>query len=692
MSRIEILAPAGSPESLRAAAACGADAVYLGIDVLNARRNAANFTRENLAETVQYCHIRGLKVYLTLNIILLEQELPMLVEVARAACEAGVDAAIVQDLGAAALLRRCCPGLRLNASTQMAVHNPEGARRLEQLGFSRVVLARECSRQEIEQIVRATSLEVEVFVHGALCMCVSGQCYLSSVLGQRSGNRGLCAQPCRLGFETRASSHALSLKDMSLIERIGELESLGVRSVKIEGRMKRPEYVAAAVTACRDALEGRPIDLEGLQSVFSRSGFTDGYYTGIRDLAMFGIRGKEDVTAAAGVLGRLETLYTDPRRQVQKVGIGLDFSMQAGGPSVLSVADCDGNTVRVEGESPQAALNKPTSPERAEASLSKTGGTPYRVERVSCAIGPGLMLPAAAINALRREALSRLDGLRGRARTVPFDPSGIELPAAPEAAVPSIPALRVRLNRKEQLSEPLWREAGLVTLPVPELVALFRAGQVPEPLVDRLCAGLPHILFEGQDTLRSQLAELREYGVRHAGAGNLGSLEIASGCGFVLHGEAFFNAANSETVAALARMGLADLELSFELSLDAARRLRHPLPLGLTAYGRLPLMTVRNCPVRVSAGCRRCGEGENFVTDRKGNRLYASCAYGMTELYNPVPLYMGDRLDELRGLGFYTLRFTTEDAVECQRVLDGYRTGDAYPGKFTRGLLYKTIL
>lgn len=456
MSRIEILAPAGSPESLRAAAACGADAVYLGIDVLNARRNAANFTRENLAETVQYCHIRGLKVYLTLNIILLEQELPMLVEVARAACEAGVDAAIVQDLGAAALLRRCCPGLRLNASTQMAVHNPEGARRLEQLGFSRVVLARECSRQEIEQIVRATSLEVEVFVHGALCMCVSGQCYLSSVLGQRSGNRGLCAQPCRLGFETRASSHALSLKDMSLIERIGELESLGVRSVKIEGRMKRPEYVAAAVTACRDALEGRPIDLEGLQSVFSRSGFTDGYYTGVRSLDMFGIRGKEDVTAAAGVLGRLETLYTDPRRQVQKVGIGLDFSMQAGEPSVLSVADCDGNTVRVEGESPQAALNKPTSPERAEASLSKTGGTPYRVERVSCTIGPGLMLPAAAINALRREALSRLDGLRGRARTVPFDPSGVELPAAPEAAVPSIPALRVRLNRKEQLSEPLW--------------------------------------------------------------------------------------------------------------------------------------------------------------------------------------------------------------------------------------------
>lgn len=692
MSRIEILAPAGSPESLRAAAACGADAVYLGIDVLNARRNAANFTRETLAETVRYCHIRGLKVYLTLNIVLLEQELATLAEVARAACEAGVDAAIVQDLGAAALLRRCCPGLRLNASTQMAVHNPEGARRLEQLGFSRVVLARECSRQEIEKIVRATSLEVEVFVHGALCMCVSGQCYLSSVLGQRSGNRGLCAQPCRLGFETRSSSHALSLKDMSLIGSISELEALGVRSVKIEGRMKRPEYVAAAVTACRDALEGRPIDLDGLQSVFSRSGFTDGYYTGARNLDMFGIRGKEDVAAAAGVLGRLETLYTDPRKQVQKVGVKMAFAMKAGHPAFLSVLDCDGNTVCAEGEIPQEAVNKPTSPERAEGSLSKTGGTPYRVEQVGCEIGPGLMLPAAAINALRREALSRLDALRGRARIVPFDPSGIEMPALPEVAAPSTPALRVRLNRKEQLSEPLWREAGLVTLPVTELVALFRAGQVPDTLADRLCAGLPHILFEGQDTLRSQLLELREYGVCHAGVGNLGSLEIASECGFILHGEAFLNAVNSESVAALARMGLADLELSFELSLDAAKRLRHPVPLGLAAYGRLPLMTVRNCPVRVSAGCGRCGEGENFVTDRKGNRLYVSCAYGMAELYNPVPLYMGDRLDELRGLGFYTLRFTTEDAAECLRVLEGYRTRGAYPGKFTRGLLYKTIL
>ncbi len=692
MSRIEILAPAGSPESLRAAAACGADAVYLGIDVLNARRNAANFTRETLAETVRYCHIRGLKVYLTLNILLLEQELPTLAEVARTACEAGVDAAIVQDLGVAAFLRRCCPGLRLNASTQMAVHNLEGARRLEQLGFSRVVLARECSQQEIEKIVRATPLEVEVFIHGALCMCVSGQCYLSSVLGQRSGNRGLCAQPCRLGFETRASSHALSLKDMSLISRIGELQAMGVHSVKIEGRMKRPEYVAAAVTACWDALEGRPVDLEGLQSVFSRSGFTDGYYTGERTLDMFGIRGKEDVTAAAGVLGRLENLYTDPRKQVQKVGIAFDFTMQAGESSALSVSDCDGNTVRVEGEPPQAALNKPTSPERAEASLSKTGGTPYRVERIACSIGSGLMLPAAAVNALRREALSQLDELRGRARTIPFDPSGIRTPPLPEAPIPDTPVLRLRLNRKEQLSEPLWRKAGLVTLPVPELVALFRTGRVPEELVDRLCAGLPHILFEGQDTLCSQLVELREYGVGHAGVGNLGSLEIASRYGFTLHGEAFFNATNSEAVAAFARMGLADLELSFELSLDAAKRLRHPVPLGLTAYGRLPLMTVRNCPVRVSAGCRRCGEGENYITDRKGNRLYTSCAYGMTELYNPVPLYMGDRMDELRGLGFYTLRFTTEDAAECLRVLEGYRTGAAYTGKFTRGLLYKTIL
>lgn len=380
----------------------------------------------------------------------------------------------MQDAGAAALLRQVRPSLRLHGSTQMVVHNAEGAKMLEEMGFSRVVLARECSKEEIREIIRSTSLEVETFVHGALCMSVSGQCYMSAVLGQRSGNRGLCAQPCRLPCKAGNSEHALSLKDMSIIGRAGELRELGVSALKIEGRMKRPEYVAAAVTACRKALAGEPVDLETLQSVFSRSGFTDGYFEGRLGAEMFGIRQKEDVTAAAGVLGGLETLYTDPRKQVQKVEADFRFTMKAGEPARLVVTDGDGNISEAAGEIPQAAVNRPTDPERAAASLSKTGGTPYHVRSVSCEIGEGLMLPASAVNALRREALGKLDGLRGKTRAIPFDRARA---GAPRGHAPApLPALRVRAYSARQLSPELLEGAELVTLPVPELVKLCENG------------------------------------------------------------------------------------------------------------------------------------------------------------------------------------------------------------------------
>lgn len=684
---LEILAPAGSMQALEAAVYCGADAVYLGIETLNARRNAENFTSENLAETVRRCHIRGTKVYLTLNIVVLENEIGELLRAASCACAAGVDAVIVQDLGAAAILRRCCPDLKLNASTQMAVHNAEGAKMLEKLGFSRVVLARECSKEEICRIVHETSLEVEVFVHGALCMCVSGQCYMSSVLGQRSGNRGLCAQPCRLEFESSATSHALSLKDMSLIARINELQEVGVASVKIEGRMKRPEYVAAAVTACRNALLGEAVDLDTLQAVFSRSGFTEGYYTGNRTIDMFGIRAKEDVQAAAGVLGKLENLYTDPRKQMQKVAVSFQFAMHPGEPVTLGAEDCDGNLITVYGDTPQAAINKPTDAERVKAGLSKTGGTPYRAESIVCDVAEGLMLPVSSLNALRREALEKLDELRGKPRSIRFDPGRMGTPAAARRAL--FPELRVRAYRAEQITPMMLEHAELVTLPVPELLKLCAKGM--PSYADKLCAGLPRMLFSGQEQLRTQLQTLWENGIRHAYVGNLGTMYLASEYGFTLHCEPFFNVTNSYAAEVLAELGAADLLVSFELSLESAKRLVSQIPLGITAYGKLPLMTVRTCPVRVSDGCTACKAGRNFITDRKGNRFYASCAYGCSELLNPVPLYMGDRLDELKNLDFISLCFTVEEPKECERMFRLYLEGGEPGGNFTRGLLYKTI-
>ena len=309
--QIEILAPAGSVESLTAAVRCGANAVYLGTKNFNARRNADNFDGSALKSAVEYCHQRNVKVYLTANTLVADDEMSSAYNTIKTALEYGVDAFIVQDLGVAKMIRQCFPSARLHASTQCSVNTPDGVNALKELGFKRIVVPREMSLDEIKEIREKTDVELEMFVHGALCMCVSGQCYMSAMLGGRSGNRGLCAQPCRLSFSAdNSGSFDLSLKDLSLIDKIKEIESAGIISLKIEGRMKRPEYVAAAVTACKNAVCGNysARDEKILKSVFSRSGFTDGYFTGKRQ-DMFGTRQKEDVVSAKDVLKELSHLY-----------------------------------------------------------------------------------------------------------------------------------------------------------------------------------------------------------------------------------------------------------------------------------------------------------------------------------------------------------------------------------------------
>lgn len=689
--QIEILAPAGSPQALAAAVSCGADAVYLGIDRLNARRAAQNFTADTLGETVAMLHTNGVRVYLTLNILLLPRERQELLDTLRIACDAGVDAVIVQDMGVASVIRQCCPSLALHASTQMAVHNIEGAKELEALGFRRVVLARECSGAEIARITKETTLETEVFVHGALCMCVSGQCYMSAVFGQRSGNRGLCAQPCRLAFSSEKAEYALSLKDMSHVAHLRELWQAGVTSLKIEGRMKRPEYVAAAVTACRSAVAGDPVDLESLQSVFSRSGFTDGYFIGEkgRTLEMFGVRQKADVIAAAGVLKTLETLYTDPRRRVQKVPVDFTLEVMPQKPVKLAAQDDMGNLAVATGEPPQQAMNKPTTQERAAAAVSKTGGTPYFARHIGCEVADGLMVPASQLNAMRRDVLDQLSQKRSAPRKAEFSVETLKEPQ-PLALYPANPKIRLRLYYAAQFFPEMLDSAELVTLPPDALVALLE--KFPDIDRDRLCAGLAHILFSGQDMLKSTLQKLKEMGIRHAGAGNLGALHIARGMGFTLHGEPHLNVLNTYAADAYKNLGLADLILSFECTLQNARKMRAPLPVGLTAYGRLPLMTVRNCPVRLASGCGACKQGGGYITDRKQQKMYTSCAYGSTEILNGQVLYAADRMQEFTGLDFVELRFTTETRAQCRQVLGQYQAGAAYDGVFTRGLLYKSIL
>ena len=659
----EILAPAGGEAQLRAAVLCGADAVYLGLRGFNARAGAENFDENTLPQTVGWCHARGVRVYVTLNTLVTDRELPQWLHSLDAVAAAGVDGVLVQDLGLAKIIRQRYPTLPLHASTQMTIHNLAGARLLEEMGFAQVVLARELSKEEIAAICAGTSMRCEVFVHGALCMSVSGQCYLSSVLGERSGNRGRCAQPCRLDFKSHGRGYALSLKDLTLTDRLRELEALGVASFKIEGRLKRPEYVAAAVTACRQSLAGEVPDLETLQSVFSRSGFTDGYYTARRDLTMFGTRTREDAAAAAAVLGKLSALT---RNEVGRLPVDMVLTMAPGEPATLAVTDGT-HRVEVAGEVPQTALTRPTDEELARRALEKCGGTPFYLQNLTCHIGEGLMLPLSALNRLRAAALTAL--AEARSVVVPY-------PQAPVAAA-------------AQMTPAIRRGGGRLSLPLHELA---ERPELLETGAERWVAELPAFCAPQQEeAVMRALRKLKEQGLTAALCGNLGSLLMAREAGLRIIGDYGLNIINSPAAQQAAALGCDEITLSFECERNAARNIHSPVPIGVIAYGRLPLMLLRNCPGKTAAGCGDC-RGINHITDRRGEDFPLQCQNRQyTHLLNPRPLFLSDRLPEWDFCDFLTLRFTTETPAECDEVLKMYQTGAAPAGSFTRGLYYRTL-
>ena len=674
----EILAPAGGEEQLAAALRCGADAVYFGAPAFNARRNAANFEPEAFVRAVRACHIRGVKAYITLNTLVRDPEFPALEETVRLIAESGADAVIVQDLGVAAAVRAMCPALALHASTQTAVHNLAGVRELAALGFRRAVLARELTLREIETVAAGTDLELEVFVHGAHCMSVSGLCYTSSVFGGRSGNRGLCAQPCRLNFQAEGREYALSLKDMSLLSHLGELAAAGVSSFKIEGRMKRPEYVAATVDAARRARAGEPYDADTLRRVFSRGGFTDGYLTGRRDLSMFGRREKDDVTAAAPVLGRLRELY---RKEPGAVPVTMAFSAAPGAPASLTVSD-GAHAVRVTGETPEPALTRELTAEQVGRALGKLGGTPYVCAACTAACTPGLMLSAAALNALRRAGVEALDAARaGRAHAAGPAPG---LPAGSPA--PSVPALRLRFETAAQLCR--TEAAERIILPLREL------RRDPAPIArfgGRLAAELPVLVWPGEETgLLAALRELRAAGLGFAVCENIGAIGLAREAGLTPLGGAHLNVSNRAALAAYEARGCTDITLSFELPFCEIETLRGQGKTGFIAYGRLPLMRFRACPARGEKGCGACA-GRRELRDRFGAAFPLLCEERRySTLLNPVPLDTGGA--RLPRADFCTLYFTVETREACAGAVEAFRAGRALPGKKTLGLYNKELL
>lgn len=679
----EILAPAGSIESLRAAVRCGANAVYLGGKVLNARRNASNFSDDELAQAVEYCHARNVKVYLTLNTLVSDSELETAYEAVRRACEINADALILQDLGLAAVVRWVSQSIPMHASTQMSVQSIEGIRVLEKLGFSRAVLPRELSEKEIIAISSQTDMELEYFVHGALCMCVSGQCLMSSVLGGRSGNRGLCAQPCRLPFGVNGKGGSnLSLKDLSLVDELSRLEKAGICSFKIEGRMKRPEYVAAAVTACKNSLENTFDENlnSSLHAVFSRSGFTKGYFEGKLGKDMFGTRRKEDVEGAAGVLSGLQRLY-DNENPLVPVEFSLVFKENE--PMKLVAESLGYKVCAVSEKSPEKALNKPLKKEELIARISKCGGTQFYAEKINVDFAEGLNASAGAINSLRRDALELLEKeiiKRDEAEICAYKPT-----VKPHKA--SALKLQARFFDCSQIPDNL---SGISK----SIIPIESDGKTVEKLrangID-VAVEIPAAVFSNSDKYIEKLKTLKEYGADTAWICTLDGAGIAEKAGMKISGGFGVNIYNSESVFAFENLGATDCLVSCEMSFSDIARLGGDLPRGAMIYGRIPLMMTRNCPVKNKISCAECA-GKSFLVDRMGVEFPVTCKNGASFILNSVPVWLADKMDEIRNLDYGLLYFTNETKDECAGVINAYNNNEKADGEFTRGLYFRKVM
>ena len=691
---MELLSPAGGYDALVAAVQSGADAVYMGFGAFNARRSAKNFTDEDFASAVRYCHLRGVRVFLTLNTLVTDRELPQAAEALRNASRMGVDAVLVQDWGLLTLAREIVPDLPIHASTQMSLFTLGGANEAAALGMERVVLARELCRDDIAEICKGCGAEIEIFGHGALCMCYSGQCEMSAVLGQRSGNRGACAQPCRLPYGVNApcrNGYPLSLKDANLSACLQDMERIGVDCLKIEGRMKRPEYVAVVTGIYRRLLDERrqPTAAEGaaLEQAFSRSGFTDGYWRGKKGKAMFGTR-PENAPEPKELFAEARAQYENGREN-RKIPVILHLIVRRGEPVRLggSCAIHGGVTIAMaQGDAPEEARNRAVTAEELRQRLSKTGGTVFTADSVEIDLDEGLMVSASVINGLRREVL---DELAARREDIP---ARRELPASPLPDAPETPqemAFTVSVSRARQVTAELLAEKpAIVYVPAEELDGLDPTELHGET---ELCAVLPRVFRTADEQpLRAMLERHPE--VTSVAIGNLGHLPIVRGLDRTLRGDFGLNVYNSRAVKFWQDRGLSSVTVSFELRWQQVRDLAKYADCEGIVYGRLPLMITENCVTKNNVGCAH-GAG-SVLTDRTGAQFPVQCAYGCRcEIENGKVLVLADKPEVFRcGLRYGRLRFTTESPEACAAILRAHKAGDVTAGEdATRGLFYRGV-
>ena len=683
MKKIEILAPAGSFESVISAVRSGADAVYLGLQDFSARKEAKNFSFEELKETTSYCHIRNVKVYVTMNTLIFDRELEDALECVKKACECNIDALIVQDIGFANMVHKACPNLHLHGSTQMSVHTLSGAKLLKEMGFNRVVLSREMSREEINYIADNVDIELEVFVHGALCMCVSGQCYFSAMLGGRSGNRGYCAQTCRLPFKVDGCDHALSLKDNSIIYYLDDMESIGVTSAKIEGRMKRPEYVASAVKACYEKREKGFIStatMENLKNVFSRTGFTDGYYTNHLGHDMFGYRKKEDVVSATEKLFReIRTSYKD---EMQRVPLKGKFTLKENESPTFEVTDgknvviatCDD----VKGEK---ALKVALSEEKAISQLSKTGGTPYYFSNIETEIDEGITVPISSLNKIRREVLSIMDSKRDFDYNYYFTMPEIDFTPVDQ---------RITEKRAEvrKIDDKIGNDYDLIFVPI--TISDEDLEKVKKKC-SKIGISVPRGLFGREDKIIEKLKEFKAKGINDTLCNNLGAVYFCKELGFNVHGGEFLNITNTASVLWAEEYGLTDILVSIEITDEQINALGGNIKRGLVSYGYIPLMLTRNCPVKSGRkDCRTCKK-HGKMQDRKNYEFSLYCDGNCVEVLNSVPLNILSEINK-KFFTFFTMeKFYVENSVEKVENYGENNGKRSQTTTYTRGMYFRGI-
>lgn len=675
MKRSEILAPAGNMESLVSALRSGADTVYIGGKKFSARNNALNFSTDEISEALTVCHKYGAKLYLAVNTIIADDEMYDFCKYIKSTAKMGIDGYIVQDLGAVYIIKKAVPDAVLHASTQMSVHTAVGTHMLKELGFARVVPARELSADTLEKICKE-DIETEVFVHGALCMSVSGQCYMSAVMGSRSANRGCCGQACRLPFSAVGVSdrNALSLKDLSLLNHAEKLMQIGVDSLKIEGRMKRPEYTASASNELKKALDGEIPDIELLRDIFSRGGFTDGYFTGKR-CNMFGIREKENVISAKQIFPKIHELYRS-ERAVHRV----DFYAEIKSGKPISIkAVCGDISAQITGEVPDNAKKSPVDYDYIKKQFSKLGDTVFYFGNLTADIDDGLFISAGRLNELRRNIIEKLaenivDKNTPKYTITDYIPqkNGRYITVIGRTPMRTFCRTAEQAVSANELSEYLVIPEKIIT---ENLLNIIPAKKI---IVS------PSRFIVDEEKLILRLTELKKLGLNHLLCHTIDTVAIGKKLGFRLHGNFSLNVFNSFSAEYLKNLGLEDFIFSIEATTAQFRTLCTDIPVGAVIYGRLPLMLTRNCPVKNEIGCKNC---TGYIIDRTARKLPVACFGDYVEILNSDILYMTDKIHELSGISFAVVMLYDEDAEQTKAVLSGIK-----PDKnITRGLYYRGV-